>query len=918
MKAFVKVFFFLVLILVPFCFANGAVNFLGYSVGKDGTTFNLKADAVNQDFSIWLYSKNNPTSYIILENLKSQKGSFVIKAPAFLMNNKYAVQISNELIKPTANVPVPPKAPTVIIENGLANVPVGKATLSASAWSSEGKPVAIKYYFKWWVEGKTNPITTPEKTFTTNKVFYEQIQYSFNKDVYCFIPYAYKIDNNGQAISSVGAGEKFCFPNIPYVKTLYPVAVKETSAYFKGEITDFRNLNSVCAFFRRYYVKTPNSYKEDGGQLSKPINGNKQEFGWFYSDFDTKKEDYCYKACAKATKTSLASNCGKEVCLIRDRVGQEEKDFQVFKQVEPLTNLDDCQKAKITLDIYCGGQTTTSTRPDLDIVLLIDQSGTMKDLALDRTKQAAKDFVNKLDSQHDRVALITFSDWASYANASLLTNDFAQVAKAIGDIKITGNSTNLGDAYKKANDLFSQKARPNAQRIIITITDGIVNAGQNGEAPDSLSYPVTDNIYTNYAVNQATIFKNNKGINYIIRYSASNIDLQHQAAASFSKTLLKNMSSPGKYYEAPTPDSIVQLYAKILFSIIQVQEKDIFCKDVKVYEVLTANSRFSPTPTPAIPPFAQMINNSPATGQTTLVWNLGDFRGHRRIEFVVYYKTSNDQLAEVYPDSRVEYKDESGGTVKKEFPETQVRDLTPCPYCGDGVVQIGRGEECEKTESWDRFFWRTGKDKFEWLLSTQLCDDNCKMKAIKIGVTRRNFDHIQDILDRLQVKYDDNIEVNNYANVSQYDVIFMNCAYGNMDQGTADVMKQFLNDKKVIYLTDLNYGYLDRFFSNQFSPSRSFPQGNHDADVVDAELAMVLGKDKIVVYEDMGGAKAGNVIDQSVARIFLSEPSGPISFFTKYGNGYIFFSAYHNAAQGSDQDAALKYFILQAILLRVQ
>jgi len=920
MKTFYKVFLLSFLALIPFCFANGArIDFLNYTVDQKGTTFNLKSDTANDGFSLWLYPKNNPTSFIILKDLKTKQGSFSVLAPAFLMSGKYAIQVSSSGIDPYANPPIPPGAPRVIAENGLANVPIGKATLSASAWSSDGIPVDIEYYFKWWIEGKTQPKATTPKKFTTKKVFYEQIDYTDKTGVYCFIPYAYKTDGHGKAVSPAGQSEKFCFPSVPYVATMYPVAVKETSAYFKGEILDFRGLNSAYTFFRRYYASSPNNYKEDGGQIiDKSINAKTQEFGWFFSGFNTKQGDYCYKACAKATKASLVANCGKEICLLRDRVGQEEKDFQIFKQVEPFTTEDDCQKAKITLDVYCGGEITTSARPDLDIVLLIDKSGTMKGEALDITKNAASNFVNKLDKDHDRVSLITFSDWGSYTHGMELTNDFAKVNQAITNIKVSGRATNLGDAYKKANDLFSAKARKGARKIIIAITDGIVNAGQFGEAPDSLSYPIVDNVYTNYAINQANIFKNNGGTNYIIRYSELAIDQMHSRAASFSKLLLQKMSSPGKYYSAPLKEAITQLFARILYSIITVQESEIICKDVKVYDVLTENSSFSPTPNPAVPPFAQLKLNTPKTGQTTLIWNLGDFKGHRRIEFVVYYKTPAKQLAEIYPDSKVEYKDENGVVQKKEFAETQVENLVPCGICGDGAVNTAKGEECEKTETWEKFFARTGKDKIEWLLSTQMCDDSCKLGEIKVGVTKRIFDHIQDILDRLKIKYDDNILVEQYSDISKYDVIFMNCSYGNWSQNTADAMKQYLQNKGVIYLTDLNYVYLERYFSDQFKPSRLFDQGDHSADVVDAELAMILGKNNITVKEDMGGAKAGDIVDRSVARIFLSETAGPISFLTKYSNGYIFFSAYHNAAQGSDQDAALKYFVLQSILLRKQ
>jgi hypothetical protein len=196
-----------------------------------------------------------------------------------------------------------------------------------------------------------------------------------------------------------------------------------------------------------------------------------------------------------------------------------------------------------------------------------------------------------------------------------------------------------------------------------------------------------------------------------------------------------------------------------------------------------------------------------------------------------------------------------------------------------------------------------------------LCDDKCKF-SLKIGVTKRNYDHVQNILDRINIPYDDNIVID--GNISKYDIVFMNCIYNhqNLIKEVSNMLDSYIKNGGVVYLTDLNYVFLsyeDSPFSKIFKFADRIPKGKYNVFIEDVGLKEALKKEKIDIDIDLSGDVA-NLEPDVKPRIYLKdEKSRPFSLSLEYGKGYVFFSTYHNAVQGTDQDIALKYFILQAI-----
>ncbi|MFH1358371.1 MAG: VWA domain-containing protein [archaeon] len=115
---------------------------------------------------------------------------------------------------------------------------------------------------------------------------------------------------------------------------------------------------------------------------------------------------------------------------------------------------------------------------DSDYVLLIDSSSSMlaSDLnptRLDVAKEAAADFIDKLDYFYSSASIISFSG-TPFVHQTL-TNDKILLKQAISDIKVRAvGGTDIGSAIVTASNILLSSNRP---KVIVLITDGRDNIG---------------------------------------------------------------------------------------------------------------------------------------------------------------------------------------------------------------------------------------------------------------------------------------------------------------------------------------------------------------------------------------------------------------------------------------------------------
>lgn len=188
---------------------------------------------------------------------------------------------------------------------------------------------------------------------------------------------------------------------------------------------------------------------------------------------------------------------------------------------------------------------------DIDVVLLMDSSGSMGDgypTKLSKAKQAARSFVDKL-GQNDQSALVSFSVSATLEKG--LSNNHTATKDALNSL--TANfTTNIGDAIALGNsELGSQRANPQAAKAMILLTDGLANQ------------PMTVVNPTDYAKSKADIAAAAGYKIFTIGFAQNTSDID--------ENMLKYIANKtgADYYYAPNGDALQAIYDEISYRICQ-------------------------------------------------------------------------------------------------------------------------------------------------------------------------------------------------------------------------------------------------------------------------------------------------------------------------------------------------------------
>ena len=178
-----------------------------------------------------------------------------------------------------------------------------------------------------------------------------------------------------------------------------------------------------------------------------------------------------------------------------------------------------------------------------DVILVIDRSLSM-DTKLDKMKEAAKAFIDSIDTSTHRIGIVVYdTDVISYA----LSTDKTKLKEYVDKIKYQG-LTNISSAIDESVKLLKSK-RSNAQGAIVLMTDGIAN--YYGNPPVSAS----EDISLAAAVSSAEKAKASGYVFYTVA-------LCNSENADENKNLKKMATSEADHYFTNV-DGLVTVYEQI-------------------------------------------------------------------------------------------------------------------------------------------------------------------------------------------------------------------------------------------------------------------------------------------------------------------------------------------------------------------
>lgn len=212
---------------------------------------------------------------------------------------------------------------------------------------------------------------------------------------------------------------------------------------------------------------------------------------------------------------------------------------------------------------YAVGEKTCQV--PVDAVLVVDRSGSMNDDQLDPPEpltsviNAARLFVDRM-SDNDKVGVVSFANTAT--NDQVTTFNHSDAKSKLSLIEILGGeiqNTNIRDGIRVATEeLNGGRATSTARHAIILLTDGVATRPlPSGSNIENTEYA------EDVALQESANVKK-------LGYQLYTIGLGSQVNPDFLRQI---STTPDHFFEAPTSDSLSDVYTEIASSICKLGPK---------------------------------------------------------------------------------------------------------------------------------------------------------------------------------------------------------------------------------------------------------------------------------------------------------------------------------------------------------
>jgi Ca-activated chloride channel homolog len=281
---------------------------------------------------------------------------------------------------------------------------------------------------------------------------------------------------------------------------------------------------------------------------------------------------------------------------------------------------------EVTVRLAVGGSCPPGGG-QVDVALIVDQSGSMSGAAIAASQAAAIAFLAELDPKGAQVALVAFSTTANVL--APLTSDLRQVVRAVAKIQ-AGGTTNYSDALTKAQaELTGPQSRQGVPHIIVMMTDG--NPTDRPDVPATVERVKASGL-TIYTIGLGT---------------------------DLDRDLLKTIATDAThFYEAPTEVQLAEIYSTIARAIgaTRLLTTGTVVDELPTDMSLVAGSAF-PVPDVNGRTLTWRLANVPITGQSLTYRVKPQQPGHRptNVQAAVDYVDSSAKAGRlVFPVPEVE------------------------------------------------------------------------------------------------------------------------------------------------------------------------------------------------------------------------------------------------------------------------